>query len=258
MANRSVMRIPVFLSALLLACAALPAAADPHARALGESRALGHGRAWAWVEYDRNKHPTAVGFGFTESALSGLPQDGEMGSTYEYPLALPRKIAVPPYTHLVLNWNPHGHVPKGVYDVPHFDFHFYLIGQAEREKITCRDLDEESCGRKPPSACIPDGYFLPPGSDAPRIGVHWVSLSFPELHREPFTHSFIYGTYDGQVAFIEPMISKSYLESRPEMSVAVEQPAKFQLPGYYPSAYSIKYDPARREYSVALEGLVRH
>jgi hypothetical protein len=25
-----------------------------------------------------------------------------------------------------LNWNPHGHIPPGVYDLPHFDFHFYI------------------------------------------------------------------------------------------------------------------------------------
>jgi len=31
-----------------------------------------------------------------------------------------------------LDWNPGGHEPAGVYDTPHFDFHFYTIDVAQR------------------------------------------------------------------------------------------------------------------------------
>ena len=31
-----------------------------------------------------------------------------------------------PFKWVLLNWTPHGHIPPGVYDTPHFDVHFYL------------------------------------------------------------------------------------------------------------------------------------
>jgi hypothetical protein len=34
-----------------------------------------------------------------------------------------------------LDWNPRGHIPDGVYTVPHFDVHFYLITREQREEI---------------------------------------------------------------------------------------------------------------------------
>lgn len=36
-----------------------------------------------------------------------------------------------------------------------------------------------------------------------------------------------------------------------------EKPPSCEKPGYYPVAYSIKYDAARREYTVSLDGLTR-
>ena len=33
-----------------------------------------------------------------------------------------------PFKHQVTNYNPEGHGPPGVYSVPHFDFHFYMVG----------------------------------------------------------------------------------------------------------------------------------
>ncbi len=35
-----------------------------------------------------------------------------------------------------LNWEPAGHPLEGVYTIPHFDFHFYLISQEEVINIT--------------------------------------------------------------------------------------------------------------------------
>jgi hypothetical protein len=42
----------------------------------------------------------------------------------------------------VINWMPEGHPSPMVYTVPHFDFHFYMIPNAERLNIVlggCRD-----------------------------------------------------------------------------------------------------------------------
>lgn len=42
-----------------------------------------------------------------------------------------------------LNWEPSGHPTEGVYTIPHFDFHFYMISEEEVMNITgapCRRL----------------------------------------------------------------------------------------------------------------------
>jgi hypothetical protein len=36
------------------------------------------------------------------------------------------------FTHFGLEWNPQGHPPSGIYEDPRFDFHFYLVPEAER------------------------------------------------------------------------------------------------------------------------------
>ncbi len=229
------------------------------ARTYGEGSPVGNGMAWTWVDYDAKRIPTAIGFTFTETAMSGLPPEppapGE--ETWEHPLALPTLVKVPPYTHLVLNWNPHGHVPPGIYDVPHFDFHFYMIEPAVRVKITCKGADIAKCMKKPAAEFVSSGYILPPGTEKKRMGVHWIDPAAPEFNHQAFTHTHIYGSYDGHAAFLETMVTKSYLETKPNVTMPIKLPEKYRKHGYYPTTYSVKYDPARKEYSVSFEGLVR-
>lgn len=222
----------------------------------GETRLIGNGAAWSWVEKDAGGSPVRMGITFTETALSGLPEELPAGlHDLEYLLPLPKEAAAAPFTHITMNWNPHGHIPPGVYDVPHFDFHFYIIGQEQREQITCKGADHAKCFKKPDAKYLPVDYILPPGTEFPRMGVHWIDPSSPEFNKQPFTKTFIYGSYDGQLAFMEPMASKSYLETRPNISETVKPPAEYQRHGHYPASYSLKYDPARKEYTVALEDL---
>eukprot|EP01083_Nonionella_stella_P210402 761745_1 len=51
------------------------------------------------------------------------------------------------FNHLLLNWNPEGHAPLGIYNVPHFDFHFYFINSTERESlgIDGAKYEDEAC-----------------------------------------------------------------------------------------------------------------
>ena len=41
-----------------------------------------------------------------------------------------------PLKWALLNWNPHGHIPPGIYDRPHFDVHFYME-PIETQIIVC-------------------------------------------------------------------------------------------------------------------------
>lgn len=226
---------------------------------LGEAKMMGNGVAWSWVERNTEGEPTSIGVTFTETALTGLPET--MPSTglpgWEYELALPREAGIEPFDHIVIDWNPKGHIPPGIYDVPHFDFHFYLINQKVRAGITAKDSDLTKCKKKPAAKFIPADYILPEGTEVPRMGVHWIDPSAPEFNQQPFTKTFIYGSYDGRITFIEPMITKAFLETRTDVTEAIKLPEAFQKPGYYPTSYRLKYDPVRKEYTVELEGLTR-
>jgi hypothetical protein len=52
------------------------------------------------------------------------------------------------------------------------------------------------------------------------------------------------------------MITRAFLETKVNVSEYIKLPAKYAKPGYYPTRYSIKYDPVKKEYVVALEGMV--
>ena len=222
----------------------------------GEFKILGNGTIRSWVTLDPYHKPKAIGVTFSETALSGLiaePPAGMIGE--ENPLALPPEAAPTGFNHISVDWNPKGHQPPGVYDVPHFDFHFYLMSPAEQEKITAKGSDLAKC-RKPPAAqFVPVGYICPPGTEFPRMGVHWLDPATPELHGQPFTQTFIYGFYDGKMNFVEPMITRAFLETKPDFTAPIKLPRAYPKPGYYPTRYSIRYDPIRKEYTVALEGL---
>jgi hypothetical protein len=40
-----------------------------------------------------------------------------------------------PFQYIMFDWNPNGHEPEGIYDKPHFDFHFYIQDLDDVEAI---------------------------------------------------------------------------------------------------------------------------
>ena len=225
---------------------------------LGEVKQMGNGVAWSWIINDSKGNPSSLGITFTETALTGLAENPPSDipfPTVEYELSLPKQVKALPYNHIVVNWNPHGHVPPGIYDASHFDFHFYMVAPSERYKITAKGDDIAICNKKLPVQYIPVGYILPEGTQEPRMGSHWIDPNWPEFHKQPFTKSFIYGSYNGEMTFLEPMATKAFLETKPNITEKIKLPAAYKKHGFYPTAYSVKYDPVRREYSVSLEGL---
>lgn len=215
----------------------------------GDGVSVGAGFARSWVTVGQDGQPRGVGVTFTEAALSGLP-----GMHTEYVLPLPPQARLTPFDHIGVDWNPRGHVPPGIYDVPHFDFHFYMIPPGAREGITATGADMVRVSRVPPRGQLPAGYVQAPGGE-PRMGAHWVDGASREFHGGTFTRTFVYGTYDGRVIFYEPMVTRAFLNTWPNEVLPVKQPAAYAASGYYPTRYSIRYDPQSRQYTVALEGL---
>ncbi|MBI2999195.1 MAG: DUF5602 domain-containing protein [Deltaproteobacteria bacterium] len=221
---------------------------------LGNPETLGNGTARSFVTLDKAGKPTAIGVILSETALSGLPS---AEPEYEYMLPLPKEAEVTGYNHIAVNWNPKGHPPPGVYTVPHFDFHFYLISPEERNKITATGDDLERAHKAPAPEFAPKGYILPPGTEVPRMGAHMVNPAAPEFQKKPFARTFIYGFYDGQMIFVEPMATKTFLESKPSVRERISVPQAYPRSAYYPTRYVVKYDPSSKALRVSLEGLVR-
>jgi hypothetical protein len=222
----------------------------------GSSVELGAGRAYAFTTFDASGKPITIGLRMSELALKGLPTEMPHNATgWEYVLPLPKEAANLGYDHVGIDWNPMGHIPDGIYNMPHFDFHFYMISQADKEKITLKGEDLARAHKAPALEFLPEGYILPEGTEVPRMGAHAIDPSSPEFNKMPFTKTFIYGFYDGQMVFLEPMTTKAFLETRTNTTDLIKLPRIYAKHGYYPTMYSVKYDAAQREYEISLEGL---
>jgi hypothetical protein len=205
-----------------------------------------------WVRKNLHGKPTSLGVRFPASNLHNLPDE-----SFEIVARFPH-VAHLPFTHLYLVWEPHGHEPPGVYDVPHFDVHFYILPDSERRQITCTGADEAKCLKSPPAAAVAANY-IPTPAGVPMMGWHWLDALAPELHGQPFTSTMIYGYYNGRLAFYEPMITLDFLRSHPHFADSIRQPQEFSKPGYYPKAYQVVYRSVTDSLEVALTNLVyRH
>jgi hypothetical protein len=263
------------------------AGADPGTRYhYGEAIRLGAGRARTYVLVDEKAgdRPIEIGVALDESALDSLPKpgtgkQGAHGELHDWVLALPEKNGTP-FQFVELDWNPGGHTPATVYTVPHFDFHFYTISQARRDSIDpAVDPDYAAKANRLAAAdLVPEHYAfpLPPGvppvtEAVPRMGVHLLDMRTPEIqgllgnhaaHR-PFTTTFIVGSWNGDLTFWEPMITRDYIvgkkaEADPKKRdevIALPAAKRYSPAGAYPSAYRIAWDAAQKEYRIALTQL---
>lgn len=213
----------------------------------GPSMEIGGGTAQTLVRISDEGALLAVGVKISEDVLEGLTSEFEH-ITLQYPEEADGMI----YEHFDLEWNPEGHEPPGIYDIPHFDLHFYMISEVEKMMITDADLAEVL----PDAQFWPETYFPTPGF-VPIMGKHWLSSETGEVNGEVFDQTFIYGSYNGNFIFYEPMITLDYLMEKTDEEYTIFQPDVFQRTGYYyPTTYSISYDEENNEYLILLEGMV--
>jgi hypothetical protein len=237
-------------------------------RVEGPAIRIGNGQARTYVLFDPadDRTPREIGVAIDAAGLEGLPTSGMSMNRLRLPANAPA-----PYTFVMFDWNAMGHEPAGIYDQPHFDFHFYLTPEADVDRIipTSATFAQEANS-------LPTGDFLPPMFAAlappgmepaavavPQMGLHWSDVRSPELQAmlgkpeayEPFAKTFIYGSWNGEFTFLEPMITRAHLLTQPDEIIPVPQPAKYGVAGWYPTAYRVTFDRPANEYRVALTGL---
>jgi hypothetical protein len=226
---------------------------------IGKAEVLGNGLVWSWVKKDKAGKPTSVGITMTETALEGLPDVSKMPKgaepMMEINLDLPKGIKGLPFDHVGFDWNPVGHPPVKIYDVPHVDVHFYTIDMKTRRQMMPKTAGMARAAKAPGKRFVPAGYILPPDTIVPQMGAHWISTSAKELRGNPFSTTFLYGTYNGEGAFYEPMVTNAFLQTKPDFSEAIAAPAAYAKAGYYPTKYRVQYNAQRKEYTIALDGL---
>lgn len=259
-----------------------PRTAAPAGRALGAESAIGKGTVSTYAELNAQGEPQAIGIVYSSGALDGLPTDGsdfhhcfdkngdgtvdratECLHSFEYVLPLPDAVARRkdvPFKWVLLNWNPHGHIPPGVYDTPHFDVHFYMepiakifalkSGACGPELMNC---DQFAVAKQP----VPSNYIHPDFKDVdgvvPAMGNHLVDLTGPEFQKQPFTRSWIFGAYGGRITFYEEMVAHRHLVQQPQSCAPIKQPKGWATAGYYPTVSCLRSDPATGETTVSME-----
>jgi hypothetical protein len=246
---------------------------------------------WTWGKFEGDV-PLSIGVTFTEPALDDMftaEPDGdfprllphlaapelEPGRVYDIPF--PAKVReTTPFNHMGWFANQQGHAPQGIFDLAHVDVHFFTITLEERQAISGQ-LTDPKLLELAPEGFLPDDYFLPmipntdlPGTNDAEQGLHWVDQFAPEFQGERFRQIFIYGTYDGQVNFWEPMITKQFFEDLRAflndlqstgksiaLTFVIKQPTKFLKTSYYPTRYTIRYNASTSEFSVSLDKFVQ-
>jgi hypothetical protein len=227
----------------------------------GNKIRLGMGQIRTYVNLNSQGKPVDVGIEFSESAINtvDMPMKHTAMHDMSYDLRFhPNATKDLPYDHVSLDWATMGHGPEGVYDVPHFDVHFYMISSMKQmDIITDRQypVGPEAFTFKGPST-IPLSYF--PGPFVEMMGTHWISKDeFGNLMsgREVFKHTFIYGTHEDELIFLEPMITLETLRSKQNIVKDIDQPNQYPIANrYYATQYGITYNSKTRMHRVSLLG----
>lgn len=219
-----------------------------------------------------------VGVHFPASDLSGLPErptDVPAG----VPFSVSESLDFGPgdtarFEFVTFDWNPEGHEPEGIYTAPHFDFHFYMLPEADVAAIPPGPATYDIPAPLVPAHTVTADALGAPRDVVPGMGEHLVDVTAPELQHLappfpdpiPFTTTYIWGAYDpdgdgtGHLIFAEPMMTLDYLtELRGDGSAdqedarPVPMPERFLEAGWYPTEYVTRYLAGDDSFTVSLE-----
>ena len=244
------------------------------------------------IDEKNGGRPLEVGVAMSEQSLEGLPAPRRRATARRritatttmnmYLLDLPAQNPTP-YKFVQFDWNPAGHEPAG--RVRPAALRLPLLHGARRRARTrsCRPIrsTQQKAASYPGAASIRAPFYLDAATAAggvpaaavtvPMMGLHWLDVRSPELQMltgnpggyQPFTKTFIYGSWDGQFIFDEPMITRAYILAKKTATdpavvdeiIPVSTAQRYSPAGYYPSAYRITWDAQAKEYRIALTQL---
>lgn len=235
---------------------------------------LGDGEITTFSSVTPEGVPKFLGLYLSPGALTNLPSAQELEEsgegTYVHGV-MAKTIDIPfpdeapePFEYLGFGWNPNGHGPKGIYDIPHFDVHFHFEDVATVDTIEAGTADYEV-----PPERIPEGYVRAPNPKTGEIdviedmGEHMIDPTSPELNGETFTNTLLMGAADfdgdgtGRHHFVEPMVTTDYLTSMTgEDQRPVAHPEVYPHDGWYPKTYTVR-DLGSAGMAITLDNFVK-
>lgn len=224
----------------------------------GESAPMGAGEVTPFVAEHPNGKWTAVGVEL--SAAAATIDETEYDEMQHAAIDFPGETV---FEFLGLDWMPEGHGPPAVYGVPHFDVHFYLDSQAEVAEIPPVNYPPYASTDDPYDVAltadqVPEGYFRT-NYVVPAMGEHYFDATAPEWSApgepsgEDFTHTFVWGHWDGDLTFFEPMVTTEFLGSLDGVvTESITTPDRMPEAGAYPTEYSVAYHRNRDAYTITL------
>ena len=219
----------------------------------GTSEVVGNGIVAAYIQFLQDGSPDQVGITLTSSVLIGLDSVSEKSVTLEFD----KSTNNTPFDHITFNWEPNGHPPQGIYTLPHFDVHFYLISESEQNSIRVTGADSATAYKTPGASYVPADYALLPNSGLDNMGVYYYDTTAAEFHGAKFTKSFLYGFYNASMIFMEPMVTKEFLDGKNYFRGTIKQPKSYPKPGYYPQTFVITNNPTQKLYAIYLTDFVK-
>lgn len=204
----------------------------------------GHGRTFATISH--TGIPQEIGVVLTDDAFSGLPK---MNTIFSLPFHQ-KAIKATLFEHVALGLSVLGHgLPPSGSIGAHFDFRFFMMTEAERLAIPAPPAPGFNVA--PPPGYLPANYAL--NAPVAQIGRHWGKNVFTAgTHVD---HTMIYGTWNGELTFINPIVTMTTLASGASYSVAYPQPQNFAVHGYYATKYNI-YEDRKENHYVSLSDFV--
>src|SRR4030095_1604016 len=203
---------------------------------------LGDGKMRSFIRMTHDDVPKEVGLEITSGLFENLPT-----AYLDLHIPLHRKAnEVTPYDHLEVDWMPNGH-PPAYFQLPHFDLHFYMLTEEEQMMIpaptaTNTLLTSTAAYGRPSPGVLPVDYTVASAA-VPMMGRHWLDKFADVLSGASFTHQLIYGTFDNEVVFLEPMVTRAFLLSGTEVHKVFKQPNTFDpTRTSYPTRYNIYRD----------------
>ncbi|MDQ3279506.1 MAG: hypothetical protein M3Q06_14360 [Bacteroidota bacterium] len=214
---------------------------------------VGEGHARTFSTISHTGVPQEIGVILTDEALSGLPTQNIIYNLDFHHKAVEATL----FEHVALGLSARGHglQPTGRIEA-HFDFRFFMMTLEERLAIPAPATTSTGAAGGgfdvlPQPGYLPSGYAW--NFPVAQIGRHWSENTFTSgVHVE---HTMIYGTWNGELTFINPIVTLETLASGTPVSVNYPQPEFVAKHGYYATKYNIYEDGKGRHY-VSLSGFV--
>ncbi|HWG84591.1 MAG TPA: superoxide dismutase family protein [Deinococcales bacterium] len=232
---------------------AAPATPLPSPVLRGEEATVHGATVFTWARLNAVGQVVEVGLTLPMAAITGAaaaPPAAAALAQLNFPAIVQASTF---FNHADLYFVPTGHPP--VYQVPHWDFHFFGIPKAEVGAIDCTNL------AGPAPATVPQGWAPPIPPDAPPAAVCVPRMGFHSSPVSDFApgakwmHSLIGVFYAGKWNALEPMISQEALLARHEISLPV--PAlTVGRETLVPTRFTARWDQASSSYNLVFSGFV--